>query len=304
MGWANKLVLIESRIAYLYEKMNQDTLSREEYMELQYLLLWKYMLSDGDYTNMDLQEQTSVANIESDKVMFISNTHCGHGKETTKYVDTLYHYALQSGISTVIHAGDAIDGFSFCRPNEVYEISGSEFNSYQYLKEQLDRFLSFLPNPKKDGIQTKLLLGNRDYWAIRKAPLLLNDFFASKKIEILGINKVLLNFQKEFLIGLYHGISRERVPSSKTELVSLIGHSSDSIDYENTWIRIPQLCAMSHDSFDSGVNHSAPIFITLEQVDTEQFHFCQYSVDYFQTVHMVDETMVNTKTKQIIKRKK
>ncbi len=312
MEWVEKWILMQPRLRYLYDQMNCGTISNEEYKELQYLVVWKYILSDSDFHDRKIQEQVSVLNIDEDKVMFIADTHVGHDTENQEYIQNAYNAALQLGFSTVIHAGDAIEGAMDCRCSQIHETFGEKLGSYEHFKGQLDRFLSFLPDPEKDGIQTKLLLGNHDYWAIRHAPLLINDFFDSKRLDILGIKKVLLNFQKELLIGVYHGVSQKELPMERDEVVSLTGHSHlYAVDEAHRLIRIPQLSDDFKDGYASMLltgyvppRSSIPLFISMERVDQDLIHFCQYSAMNFQIINIVDEVVVHTKTKELVRMKR
>lgn len=195
----------KSNLAYLLDKMKNSELTKEEYKNLQYLLITREYWYRFDYPLC----RTSLT---GDIVMFIADTHFGNPKlENERLVNIAYNFAIQNNIKTVIHAGDLIE--AGCMDHD---------KSYNTVLNELNRAINSIPTE----VNTRLLLGNHDYSAIRTYQDIIPYYF-NEKLDILGMQKVVLNWDNIADIRINHPISqlRENKNDISNELISLNGHS-------------------------------------------------------------------------------
>lgn len=270
-------------IGYLLNKMNTYGLSYDEYRYLQRLLIENAERYKDNYPIVK-------TNISSEKILFISDTHIGGACENEPFIRSAYNYALKNNIKEVIHAGDLIEGTCRKYSKTHYEVN-----------EEIERAISLMPNE----IKTKLLLGNHDYYAIFNYPDLLDKFFNSNKLDILGMRRVLLNWNNDSLIGINHDIDRIKIKENLDELITLYGHSH-VFSVEDGLIRIPSLSDYSRDKFkrmkDLGIifNVFEPVFIIFERYNDNIIIKQFGNIGNDQSIRQSqEEYKINIKTKQL-----
>ena len=223
---------VRETIQEYINKMQSGQISKQDYIRLQYLLLYYEGLYHYKYP---LCKTT----LTDDKVMFISDTHYGNRKlENNILVNIAYNEALRQNIKTVIHAGDLIEACCV------------DYNKpYEQVLQELKKAISEMPNE----ITTRLLLGNHDYSAIRTHPKLLPYYFSEKKLDILGMMKVLINWQGIADIYLEHQISQLKEPNSFTQhgVLHLEGHHHNLKFLEE--FRILNIPSLSNDFALGGI---------------------------------------------------
>lgn len=188
----NKIKILE-----LLDKMKKGLLSKEEYKELQKLLLENEILFRDNRTD-SIPYPTCKTEITGDKIMFVADTHHGNRQfENKSFTDYAYNTALRENIKTVIHVGDLIESTTAPEHwNESYN------NQIVKVRLELEKALEAIPNE----LQIKLLLGNHDYTTVKRYLQLIPYYIESQKIDVLGMQSVLLNWDNYAKINLEHFI--------------------------------------------------------------------------------------------------
>jgi len=275
-------------ISYLLKKMETELLTKEEYQYLQYLLIRR----EASYSN---KYPTCKTTITGDKLMFLSDTHHGNARtENKRLISIAYNKALQQNIKTVVHAGDLLEA---CSVNHD--------KKYEVVYNELCTALQCMPSE----LTTKLLLGNHDYTAIRTYPKIIPYFFGNEpKLEILGMQKVLLNWDNKADICIYHPINqlKEANIDEAKEIIKLEGHHHYyEFMEEERKINIPSLSneatgILSFILYKKGF-HFCPLFIIASKQDEKTLLFEIYCVDEKQYGNLMksEEIALNTETKQL-----
>ena len=191
------------KILCLLDKMEKNLLSKEEYKELQRLLLEYEILFRSNRIDK-MPYPLCKTSITGDKIMFVSDTHHGHDEyENEKLTDYAYNTAIQQSIENVVHAGDLTE--STTAPQK-WDIPYND--AIKIVEKELKKALDAIPNE----LQIKLLLGNHDYTTIKRFISLIPYFTKSPKIDLLGMQRVLLNWDDYATIYLDHYISQLAYP--------------------------------------------------------------------------------------------
>ena len=165
------------------------------------------------------------------KILIISDNHLGRlyddeylnykkGKKKDIYINekgliVAYNYAIKNKISTVLHAGDIIEGNS---DRNRYRINHKEQINY------LKKIYSLLR--EVSDIKTFLLLGNHDYNCINYNQLTEQDFNSIENIKVIGVNHTYISMDNR-LVKVVHNCSSSKsieVPEFESEF-ELYGHS-------------------------------------------------------------------------------
>ncbi len=276
------------RIKELLKNMQINLLNRQEYTELQKLLLRRREFFCTSYPLVK-------TNIPEDKIMFIADSHSGNiMMENLKLVDIAYNKALQQGIKKVIHAGDLTEACPVER-NKTFET---------VLKE-LTTAISHMPSE----ITTDLLLGNHDYSAIRNHPGIIPYYFSTPKLYVLGLQQVLINWGETTNILVSHPISQLKMGEdgySKADIV-LEGHHHYYNFYEEyRQINIPSTSKETLHKLDSTIYNKynqkyCYLFVIASKQDENINLFEVYSInrDNLNDICLSDTIELNTKTKQL-----
>lgn len=279
------------RIYELLQKMQQVELSVSDYQKLQYLLMKNESFFRNGYPMMK-------TNITGDKIMYISDTHIGGQDEMPHSLVAAYDIALRKNIKTVIHAGDLIE---VCANNQFDK-------GFDIVQEELHQALQYMP----DEITTKLLLGNHDYSAIRTFPSIIPQFFSHAKLEILGMQRVLLNWDNIAMIRLNHPIKQLRhEDNEECGVIQISGHyHTYSVDETTKEILLPPICKDEIDHqkailLQYGLTLAAkskPTFV-ISSKQEDVILFKSYCIDRENgSVEQANEEIsINVKTRQIKK---
>ena len=200
----------KKQINTLLQQMEENKLSNDNYKYLQYLLMKYECLYESNYFSSPPYPLCKIG-VNADKIMFISDTHRGDsGYEMKKIIDIAYNEAIKLNIKAVIHAGDFIEA-----------TPANYDKKFEIVLQELETAKSDLPNE----VITGLLLGNHDYSAIRTYPQIIPYYFNSPKIEILGMQKVLLNWNGD-IIRINHPISQLKEPTEEdqSQIITIEGH--------------------------------------------------------------------------------
>lgn len=275
----------------LLQKMHRNELSLTEYQQLQYLIIHNEEFLRGCYPIM----HTSVS---GDKIMYISDTHIGGEDEDEISLQVAYDTALRQNIKTVVHAGDLIEACA----NNQYD------KSKDVIEEEISKALSYMPKE----ITTKLLMGNHDYSAIRTYPDIVSLFFSNPKLEILGMQKVLLNWDNIATIRVNHKINQLQYNREEDKgMIQLFGHyHTYQFNKLERSIFLPPICddvigkqIESLREYGLSLNAPRPIFIISSKQDDHTILFELYCVT--RGTHILDNCSdrieVNCKTRQIKK---
>lgn len=290
------------RINYLLNKMRREELSIEEYRDLQYFLIKNHGVYKKNYPITE-------TSIHDDKLLFIADTHIGSEYENRDFIDGAYNYAVKNGIKTAIHLGDFVEGK--CR--QVYWNRGKD-----ELRNEIERAISYLPNE----VKTKLLFGNHDLsvFNFKSYPELLDLFFLSSKLDILGLGRIILNWNN-IPIGLKHEVSHKLAhidDKFMKEAVMVCGHSHIyECDETDRIIKVPSLSNELKDSdyhanqrlfqnFNWSFSDSTvPFlnFIAAGFVDEGIILFENYAKNHLGDIVSCEKVEVNGKTKELKKYK-
>lgn len=301
------------KIKLLLSKMNNYTITEQEYQDLQKLLIWHYALQDiliyynciktGDefYNGAYPVCHTQV---DGEKLLFISDTHLGHKKENIDFVLEAYNCALKNGIKTVVHAGDLIEGTA----RNYKEINKLDYSRrFELLQNEIKRAINILPRE----IKTKLLLGNHDYLALRTCPRLVPSFFGYENLDILGLGCALINWNSSVTLEISHTINDSLFSKTMEEdTLKIKGHSHVySTDCNNKTIWLPTLSVDSREissdlsgwgiSFSEIKNKALPVFVIAEKVDAEIVLFREYLKFESEEAKINEEVEYDLKTKKM-----
>ncbi len=155
---------------------------------------------------------------------------------------------------------------------------------------------------------TKLLLGNQDYSAIRTYPKIIPYFFEASKLDILGMQKVLLNWDEQEDIRLNHQIDQLKYPETEEDegIITIEGHHHiyKFIEQERK-IYLPSLSngslrELSSTLYEKGLIF-CPLFLIASKQDEKNQLFEVYCVDGKQksTTLPSEKIEINTKTKKL-----
>lgn len=264
------------KIKVLLAKMNGLVITAQEYQELQRLLIEQYAIQEIliSLKYVDVQSEINYGNypvcslkVAADKLLFIADTHLGYNDENLDYLNEAYNFAIGNGIKTIIHAGDLIEGTSRNFP----EINALEIDErYKYLQEEIIRAINLLPRE----VQTKLLLGNHDYSAFRTLPILVNSFFGHDNLEIMGMGRVVINWNGLLPIELEHEINKYLFKNSlESKFLRIKGHSHNYyVDLAKSIISLPTLS----EDYRRLKRENEPFFVEAEMVDTTKVLFKEY----------------------------
>jgi len=254
----------------LLNKMYLEPLNETEYKVLQYLLT-KYARSIQNYP-------LTYRVINDNKIMFMSDNHAGGAKEDETTTLRALEVADKYNIRTIVHGGDFIEGCA----NRQYG------KSSQTILNELDKALSQIP----DNITIKLLLGNHDFSAFNNCSSLHERLFHEPKLDILGLNKVLLYWNNVIKIYLHHKVSWLKTEAEENELkgdIKILGHYHNfRLDEESKSIYLPSLCKddtqISLEQFGYTFNTDIePIFLVATIKDINTILFEAFSKDCLST---------------------
>ena len=214
----------------------------DNYMYLNNYLSHKLLKLDKE----ELKKSLPIRSITSNKVIAISDTHFGSTYENYNYIDLVYDYAIKNNIKVILHAGDFFQGTPKPLKKEAVD-----------LKNQINLVINNYPYSKE--IINYILLGNHDYFLIKKDLNLYDITTKRNDLDILGLRKVYLNFNNT-IISMSHHIDNvgESIPRVET-LIRLCGHRHELM-IDNSSIYLPTL---SDDIKYYGYNNNYPGFLVL-----------------------------------------
>lgn len=264
----------------LLKKMEKGMLSKDEYKQLQKLLITYEKLFRKDRIDK-IPYPLCKTSITGDKIMFISDTHYDKNRhENIRLTDYAYNKALQQNIKTIIHAGDLTESTT-AEPKW-----GIPYNdAIIIVRQELEAATAAIPNE----LQIKLLLGNHDYTTIKRFFSLIPYFTDSKKIDVLGMQRVLLNWDDYATIYLEHFTTQLAYPEEqiyhnqkKDASVIIEGHHHNfKVDEDTNTICLP---STTKDTFgvtsqflsSIGFKDFAPIYVIASKQDNNKILFEAY----------------------------
>lgn len=288
-------------------KMNNNTLTKEEYHLLQKLLIEYENIYRDDTREKNINPTYPLCktSITGDKIMFISDTHHGNEEyENRIFTDIAYNSALRQNIKTVIHAGDFTESTTAPGIRRSWDYNTACAN----IRGEVQTALTTIPKE----LQIKLLLGNHDYTTIRRFPMLSPLYTDSSQFDILGMNRVLLDWDSFATLYLWHDVSSLKTPrgddyyrEKNSATVTLEGHHHTFNIRDDDAICLPSLSnatlnPYSFYLYQKGYEFS-PIFVIASKEDNDKIRFEAYSVEgnqakYYQTINLAD---ADVKTKKL-----
>lgn len=271
---------------YYLEEMKRRMLTKEEYRNLQYLLMRYEFLYHPKYPLCKTQ-------ISGDKIMFISDTHVGGPEEDRKLHYIAYNTAIRNDIQTVIHAGDMTEAGAFYQ-NKTRNTK---------IKEIRDA-VAYMPY----GITTKLLLGNHDFNAVKHLYRCVGLYFNFEpRLEILGMHKVLLDWDGVEL-RLNHFTSQLSSKDEINEPKSLLEidghHHVYKLEESFRTLCLPPLSKLAYGMYNLDLckkNITAvPAFVIATKQGSSTITFEVYCVGLRDDKLYIPETIeLNTESKQL-----
>lgn len=283
------------KIKVLLAKMNDLTITEQEYQELQRILIEQYTIQEillslkYEGVNKDINfgnYPVCRLKVDANKLLFIADTHLGYNDENLDYLNEAYNFAIGNGIKTIIHAGDLIEGTSRNYP----EINALEIDErYKRLQDEIIRAINLLPRE----VRTKLLIGNHDYSSFRTLPILIDSFFGKNNLEIMGMGRVVMDWNGLFPIELEHDINNYLFKNDlESKIFKIKGHSHHYyVDLARPLISLPTLSS----DYRRWSTENEPLFIEAEMVDTTKVLFKEYKNEREKPV-LDEEIEYDTKT--------
>lgn len=146
-----------------------------------------------------IKEEIPILEVENSKkikIGVVSDTHFGSKSAEIVKLNHFYEYCHSQGITTMLHAGDMLDGI------KVYK--GQEYEQNQYgFDSQTNLVIDCYP--KIEGITTYTILGNHDYSFISLCDTDPFEKICSKRSDIVCVGKYFGDIQiGDFKIALHH----------------------------------------------------------------------------------------------------
>jgi len=114
----------------------------------QFLQLRKRISNDGKPVKIQVNDQESI--------LVISDTHIGHQKSETKFLQEVIQYAYDQGVRKVLHVGDWVEGnYQSIRPTSIKELVAVGFDDQIELANKVI--------PKLEGLHYYGISGNHDF---------------------------------------------------------------------------------------------------------------------------------------------
>lgn len=216
-----QLNFINNRVNTLIDKMNKNIITLDEYRELQiFLVVCNYIFKD--------KYPVCKTSITGNRAIFFSDTHLGNIYQNPRLVYTVYNVALQNNIKNIFHLGDLIEG----TPHD--EIAHKTLEEFE---REFSSAMDFIPN----DVTTRLLLGNHDFWTIRKFSNIGLKYFNEKRLQILGLKDVILEWDNLSIL-LNHDCPFVETVKTPVDL-TLKGHTHlYREDLNNRIIYLTSLC--------------------------------------------------------------
>lgn len=236
---------------------------------------FKNFLETNTYQNIltEYINNCSFLDLQTAKIIFISDTHFGSKYENLTYFDQVKDFLKQKkDIKYLIHGGDIGDGMV------KY---ASDYNDY---KKQIDHILEV--NSEILGIKQYFLGGNHDRRYLEKGIDILGSLEEINK-EITGIGYYQSYIKlADKLISLEHNSHLNKIFVSR--YFSILGHSH-KLTYKESSVFLPTLC---DDSLNRNIPAS-PGFIVLES-KKQKNHLTLHITNYLSTENGIEKGKVKT----------
>lgn len=139
-------------------------------------------------------------------ILAISDTHFLSPYEDRESVDRIYDFAAKEKIKYIFHMGDFIHG-------------GDSKNGYTFSKT---KFLELLKKyPQDDQITTFFVLGNHDYYPLKKEKYNIVNAIKANRLDIVMLDNKKINIGKSS-IGISHQYKSKNITT--TDSIILKGH--------------------------------------------------------------------------------
>ena len=205
------------------------------------------------------REELCEYKLNDKKYFIISDTHLGSRYDNLIYLDKMYDYAKNKGVTSIIHLGDLMQS----------SISGVKEKLINPLK-QLEYVLNNYPSD--DYINNYVLLGNHDFHLLSKDDSYYNYLCSREDFKILGYNYDYIKLN-DMLFSLFHSIEHYRlsIPSFKG-MLDFKGHRHE-FKIKGNSIFIPSL---SDDlkNYDKSTNNLAGFLeLNIDGDCVELYHY-------------------------------
>lgn len=210
-------------------------------------LSYNEVLAILNYLNYRLDPKNLASVILSDELaIFIADTHFGSKYENYNYLDTVYEYAKQNGINSIIHLGDLLQG-------SISNVVPRKSMPIRQIIDVVDNY------PFDEEIKNYILFGNHDYHALKKREEYLNILQRREDFNLLGFKSSYISLN-DCLIFLKHSIDKYKLslPNYSHDLM-IKGHGHEFMLVNNTTIKAPTLS----DDMKCREPHNRPGFLVV-----------------------------------------
>ncbi len=220
-----------NEVCNYFEKNYDFNSLKENYPFLNYNVLYSILYSTGKY-NENIYNYLYQTNIEDNKLLIISDNHCGSIYQNMNYTYDVFNFAVANGIHIILHGGDIIE--SNVKPKKRCSPI-----------KQANYFINKYPCDK--SINTFALFGNHDYLAINENETIRDILCSRNDINMLGFKKAYLKWCGN-IISLQHDIENFKLNLPfNAEYISFKGHShfyhiKEKANGKSEKIYIPPMC--------------------------------------------------------------
>lgn len=259
------------------EIMKRNCLSRFEVLAI---LRQKDISKEYIYENLGPQ-------IDTEKILIISDTHIGSELENLDYIKDAYEFARLNGITHVFHGGDLLHS----------DLEGVRSDMRKPTK-QIEYALANYP--EIDNITTHILLGNHDFNLFVRTytdDKLLNMLKERKDFDILGFKKAYLKWYKT-LVSIRHSMPKYDI--NARDIKSNFSFQGHKHMFKQNHPVAPDfsLPALSDDYDTSTYSKNEPGFVVLERKG-KTYLVSYYSFDMknnfpeFKDIEISDRRIIN-----------
>jgi len=202
----------------------QQLITKLNYLRNQGFLIepiYEFDLETKLFLSRNFGSVKSNANIEINalgdtaRFIVISDTHLGHIRDRTDYIQMVFEYAVKHGIHAVIHAGDLAENYS----------PGDKYKDKLKVKDPIKTARYIVENyPKDNSITNYILGGNHDFRTVAHYGVDISTFITQKRPDMvfLGYKLATIEINKDFIAVHHPFLQRERV-AHESELAELLG---------------------------------------------------------------------------------
>ncbi|MDO4962974.1 MAG: metallophosphoesterase family protein [bacterium] len=232
--------------------------------DINYTLLKTRKAEDYNIMNIGLEKDVDIF-----KCLAVSDIHVGNIDSNINYLNTVYDFANREGIHYILNCGDIIEG--------DYTTSKKSIPSTM---EQLEYLLKKHPYDK--NILNLLVLGNHEFYSLKKDGLDIAKKISNSRYDIIPINYGQGNIRlKKDSIALFHKLTDSSKPNldlNQRIILSGHGHMMKTKVKDEVTIACPTLSKVSTDSSTDVIPSFIYLIIYFEKDKIEYVEAKQFAI--------------------------